>query len=1045
MATVEVLARTHSSARTEHLDRLLHQHWGQALLLTPTHQFARRRMEELLLNGDVPGAWGAPVLTLQSFAEAILQKADPEAVRLNDLERRLMLQGALARLRTAGKLEGAAPESETDGFLNHLLRVFENLKQAAVEPAEFAERVDRRKHPGTLDRLVALAYQAYQDALIENHAYDLIGVYWQVRRILEEGGAVPLLNGVDLLAFDGFDDFTESEFQLIATLGKRVGRLVFSMLADSDPNATDLYRLQRQTMDRLEKAFNVSTSSVASLLPASFSEYASAYLLWRGEAPSRDGLRPNLEVVPCAGVTEEVETIGRAIKTLILEGVSPVEIAVVYHDLGQVWASLRSMAREFQIPLRLYGEEQLAASSIAAFVLDALDASAAWRHGEIVELLVSPWMNGDGLDESLAGALPVLCRLAGIVTGHSQWLRQLRRLREALKHESGEGDEDIPRFKRRNPCAVQALDATIARVERLATALSAIPAEASLPAFGRATAAFIDALDLRAAIQACPSEPVRARETAALESFQEVLGRLSTGPFAGNGAVPRAHFARFLRQACGTQGFRVTPTLREKHGVRCLTMASLRGLRFRYVFFGGVNEGVIPSPPSVNAVYSEDDVRELRDAGIPLEPWEVRSEREFAGFHHVLQAPSDRIWILWRTATPDGKPLLRSPFLNDLLRLFPDEPIERAPLRAGQYYPALAEAASTRDALNHIFATKSKVPQCLADRFAHVIRGADIEKRRYSPAAFDAFDGILSAEAHIERIAVKYGQKHVFSPTELEDYRTCPFKFFAGRLLRLTQIDTPETAFDRRELGIVVHRVLEEFHGHYKGIPVREIPAEEALSVMRELVDAAFGARKDARTPTPEGILAAERISTHARMNRYLIVEREEKDAWRPVHFEVLFGGDHGPFPALEVETEAGPLRMRGRIDRVDEGAEGFRVIDYKTGYPPSAEDVKQGISLQLVTYALALEHVIAPGSKCVEGALLRVGTSVSRRVCEKGRTTWEAAREGFFQGVVAALTGIRAAVFPPTPRPDVCAYCEARRVCRIDPSRIDRKQEQAG
>src|SRR5690606_36491908 len=121
----------------------------------------------------------------------------------------------------------------------------------------------------------------------------------------------------------------------------------------------------------------------------------------------------------------------------------------------------------------------------------------------------------------------------------------------------------------------------------------------------------------------------------------------------------------------------------------------------------------------------------------------------------------------------------------DLLGLFPARPVERPPLRACQYYPALSVAASTRDMLNNVFATQGALPNPRAKRFAHAVRGADIENQRYSPAPFDAFDGMLSKASNRETVAERFCEPHVFSATELEDYRQCPFRFFALRLLRL--------------------------------------------------------------------------------------------------------------------------------------------------------------------------------------------------------------------------------------------------------------------
>ncbi|MGI6460036.1 MAG: PD-(D/E)XK nuclease family protein [Candidatus Hydrogenedentales bacterium] len=1043
MGAVDVLAGPEGSARTERLDRLLAEQWGRALLLTPTHLFARKRLEELLVRPDIPGAWGTPVSTLQRFAETILQGADPDALPLNDLERRLVLQEALQRLRSAGELEDVGPGSETAGFLRHLLRVFENLKQAAVEPEEFLDCVQRRRHPAALDLVVARAYQEYQAALIERQAYDRIGVYWQARQLLEGPGDLPVLQGIELVALDGFDDFTESEFRLVAALRERVDRLVFSMRTDKAPGGADLYRLQRQTLMRLETTFEPSIEWLPPRLPTTASQHAAAYLLWRDDVPPVEGLASNLEVVPCAGATEEVETIGRAIKTLILDGVPAAEIAIVYADLEQARNSLRSMGREFQIPLRVHGDDPLASSSVCAFVLDALEASDGWKHGEIVDLLTAPWMDTDDADEALTGALPVVCRQAGIVAGHKQWVRRLLRMRVELSRSPRDRQLHAGQLLRRHPRLLDAVITAEARVKRLSRALGMLPATDELHGFCRATANFLDALALGDAVRRCAPESIRAREIAALEALQELLGRLDARQFSMGGPQTRGDFARFLRQTCGEQSFHAPETPRERRGVRCLGLRSVRGLRFRHVFVGGLNEGIVPGQPGVNAVYSEDDVRELRDAGIPLEPREVRTERELAAFHHVLEAAQDRIWLFWRTATPDGKPLLRSPFLNDLLRLFASKPVERTPLRASQYYPALSHAASHRDVINNLFATHTRLPEPLAAEFSAVVRGAAIEQRRYSPAAFDAFDGVLREERNRVEIAERYSEEHVFSATELEDYRKCPFRFFALRLLRMMPVERPVTAFDRSLLGIVIHQVLEEFHRRYPGVPVRAIPADEAEEAMRGIVDSVFIENNAAMLTVPDGMLMAERLSVHERLQRYLRIERREEVPWYPTDFEAVFGGPREKqYPPLAISTEAGLLRMRGRIDRIDRGEEGRRVVDYKTGRPPKAAHVREGVSLQLVAYALALEQVIAPGTVCEEGVLLQVGTTARLAVRESGLgTLWNQAKQGFFVGVSAALEGIRGASFPPLPQPDVCAYCDARRMCRIDASRVERKQ----
>jgi RecB family exonuclease len=54
-------------------------------------------------------------------------------------------------------------------------------------------------------------------------------------------------------------------------------------------------------------------------------------------------------------------------------------------------------------------------------------------------------------------------------------------------------------------------------------------------------------------------------------------------------------------------------------------------------------------------------------------------------------------------------------------------------------------------------------------------------------------------------------------------------------------------------------------------------------------------------------------------------------------------------------------LTLKGRLDRVDSGDAGLGIIDYKTGYVPSADGVTQGEAVQLPFYALLLKDAGKP------------------------------------------------------------------------------------
>ena len=128
--------------------------------------------------------------------------------------------------------------------------------------------------------MVAEAYGAYQAALLHAELYDTPGLYWQA--VLIGNTRKPaLLEGVDAIVLDGFDDFTPSEFRLLHVLEKHTQDLVFGINHDNTPDRKDLYALSKTTIDRLHQEFDVLPVSAEAPGPSRFSGYAAANIFWR--------------------------------------------------------------------------------------------------------------------------------------------------------------------------------------------------------------------------------------------------------------------------------------------------------------------------------------------------------------------------------------------------------------------------------------------------------------------------------------------------------------------------------------------------------------------------------------------------------------------------------------------------------------------------------------------------------------------------------------------------------------------------------------------
>jgi len=1082
MAQVRLLCGTRRSDRERSVDRFLCEAWGRAILLVPTRRYATCRAERIILGNALEGAWGRPVQTIDDFAEGILLAEGRAAVRITDFERRLLFQRTLDQLRENGALRSLGAAAETQGFVSHILRLITQLKQAAIEPGEFRRRVGAQpRHP--FDNIVTEVYTAYQDALQRAGVYDLPGMFWEADLLCRERKPAAL-DPVTLLALDGFDDFTPSEFRLIAAFEKHVEHLVFGLNYDPKPGRRDLYAIPARTARKIHEHFGAIPESFDEEKPKTFTDFAADNLFWRDKPGSPEGLEPTLEILPCPDFVQEIETIGRRIKTLVLDDGVPVDaICVVYRDLHDAAPALRSVFSEFGIPVRIIQRPPLTESAIGAFLLTLLDALESWRREAIVDVLTSPWFASQ---QPYVETVPLLSRMARIIAGFEEWRNRLANL--IARIEAGSG-EDIAALCESVPDACEAAKATLARVHELEQLGRLLPAKASAAGFAEALDRLIDAAGLPDAIEAYPVPAIREYERAALAALRELLGRWRTwerrAPARHDDAQgARAQFVVELRQAMRDTAFQPP---QPGEGVACLDLEAARLLRFDHVFFAGVNEGDVPRPPATNAIYAEEDLARLARAGIDIEGKRGHSEREALLFHHALDMARVHLCISWHAVSRGGKEKLPSPYVTDLRELFSvpswgsalPGTIEKPMPPAHAFVPDVHYAASWRDIRNAVLCRRGFQPLlynkgfqplfgqgvsqkrleasstvCRAGArrsqgdFAHEWEGGQIETARHSAAPFDAYDGVLSDSETIATVAKRFDARHRFSVKQIEAYQACPFRFFVENVLRLAEMETPVAEFDARVRGLILHAVLEAFHEHYRGRAIAEIPEEEAAGVMRSLVTEVFEQKAWQSSTRPPGIDAVERERLALILGRYLSIERaREESEWKPSHFEVAFGNTRAASrDALDItepfalDTEAGPVLFSGRIDRIDHCQEAVRIIDYKSSVAVTRKDIMEGRSVQLSIYAIALEEFLMKGTACREAFFLTVGREKRLEALGCAKNEWEARQQVARDAVAISVAAVRRGYFPPVPNGDVCRYCAAGRACRYEPGRIERK-----
>lgn len=182
------------------------------------------------------------------------------------------------------------------------------------------------------------------------------------------------------------------------------------------------------------------------------------------------------------------------------------------------------------------------------------------------------------------------------------------------------------------------------------------------------------------------------------------------------------------------------------------------------------------------------------------------------------------------------------------------------------------------------------------------------------------------------------------SATAYADLRTCPYRFFALRVLGLQEATELDDTLAPRDWGVWLHDVLRRFHEERHAKPGHVVDAELldacAKAAARGLDEAQALPYLVGWPPVAQAYLAW--LSEHEA--RGLRFGQAEVQATRE-----LVGPDHA-------------LTLQGRLDRVDQSSAGEVVIDYKTGRPEDlARQVREpGEDVQLAFYGLLRPQAIA-------------------------------------------------------------------------------------
>ncbi len=477
------------------------------------------------------------------------------------------------------------------------------------------------------------------------------------------------------------------------------------------------------------------------------------------------------------------------------------------------------------------------------------------------------------------------------------------------------------------------------------------------------------------------------------------------------------------------------------------------GLRFDRVVLCGAVEGLLPAGPGVDSVVSDSAWEALR-AHLPfIEDAASRVAHAGAAATRALGAGRTVVMTCPLYEGAGAREHYPSPLALSAARRH-EPAIETAtslrahgsapwlrraesPLAAQLVGPAIdAWEISMREAVARV---RDRAPDPAHDPLERPLRML----RARAGSALSEWDGNLAALAGEPWMRVPAS----VSPTRLEQYGACGYRFLLSSLLGLRVPEQPRSTetIDPLVRGNVVHGALEDFFRERaaEGRPEAGEAWTEADAVrLAALLDARFDEahrRGLAGLPVFSG---QQRRAVHADMRSFL-------------HEDSRFRRTTGAVPhdfEMRIDVPGpGGQRFHGYVDRIDRDAQGrVWVVDYKTGRAPDprrAAELGAGTLLQLPVYLLS-----APGAS--EATALYWYISARGGFAQVPYTATPVSNGAFERVVAAMAAGVAAGAFPAVPGDfnehwsefDNCGMCDFTRICsRARANDFARKADDVG
>lgn len=971
------------------------------LLASRRQEFAFRERMIAELSPTNAAFFNVEFFNFYQLNNRLLNLAGQPPFRINEAARMAILRRVVDDLVQQSDLRIYDRIATTAGFLRAIASLIDELKQNRVFPEQFSQAAQTAK-----DHDLAQIYSDYQLALQRHHLADREGEAWLALEAVENDPE--LVSDLDLLLVDGYDQFTPVQAALIAELSSQAGQTVITLTAlPADAHRIGL-RFQR-AFDRLRQAHEArDLSLIAENLPtstpvtrASDLEHISKTLFTADGGIPASGA---IHLIEAPEPAEETAAVLRSVKALLIQQQSiPDDILVVVRDWPRYQTHISTYTELYDLPiLRDQGHALLENPAIGTLMrllqladgpLDPDQPGKGFRRRDLIDLLRSPYVRVPGFEDDAAiDLLDRFSRINHVIGGRDEWTTATE-------------PEQVTPFDRDEDGDDEQIEQDFTQLARISVDLETFFDDITPPASGT-IADYVDWIEgligpdsisdpdadeaykdgdpeepgfqMLACIRANQDAHTVQRDIAAINAFKGILrGFLETDALLyslGSAQTEQTWAAFFADVQLAVKNAVLERGSSSRNGRVLITSATdARGLPHKHVFILGMAEGVFPMPVHEDVFYLDSERLALRDRGVLLQTSSESSDDD--GLFYELINLAQATLTLSRPTVREGKNWNPSHLWRHVVDAFEADTVPLTRYGVGevvepQWVASHDEALLAGITHDEAASLRAFLLNNQPDLWAHVMHAIAVEQGRMSRQPHDAYTGKITQPDLVANVQDQLGSTRRWSASQLNEYGTCAFRFFASRLLKLEALEEEEEGLDALQLGSLNHAILE---GTYRqlmrdGIVISpdEAALHEALDILEEIAQEKFVTAPRDYNFRPTARWTQEQQVILRRLRLMIQLDFSEKAPLfrgsierMPYEMELRFGFHDTETVTIPVD-ENESIYVRGAIDRIDRIGDKLYVIDYKTGSKGiSTTEMEAGRNFQMMLYLLALDAIL--------------------------------------------------------------------------------------